>query len=135
MKDEREIMEYFSKADLREDYSISPFAQGNIRTDVDGDTGRWPQFNMAILNLNLPKVNGMDVLRFLKKNLSYCRIPVIIFSENSDPEAIAEAYKNGANGFISKPASFKEYIKNKRLLKEFMLNVNTSNVSADQLDN
>ncbi len=66
---------------------------------------------LVILDLNLPKVDGMDVLKFIKKNSRYCKIPVIIFSTSSNRETIDEAYKYGANCYIVKPASYEEFVK------------------------
>ena len=56
------------------------------------------QVSLVILDLNLPKIDGMDVLKFIKKNSKYYSIPVVILRTSSDQETIDEAHKNGANG-------------------------------------
>jgi|TARA_B100002003_G_C14081763_1_gene520394 two-component system response regulator len=66
---------------------------------------------LVILDLHLPKVDGMDVLKFLKKNPKYSKIPVIILSTSSNQETINEAYKYGANGYFVKSASYEEFVK------------------------
>jgi two-component system response regulator len=73
---------------------------------------------LIILDLNLPKVDGMDILKFLKKNSKYSKIPVIILSTNSNQETIDEAYKNGANGYFVKPASYEEFVEKIKILKK-----------------
>ncbi len=74
---------------------------------------------MIILDLNLPKVSGMDVLKYLKKSSKYSPVPVIILSTSSDKKTIDEAYKNGANGYVAKPASYKEFVDKLERLKEY----------------
>ncbi len=76
-----------------------------------------PQVSVIILDLNLPKIDGMDVLKFIRKDSKYCSIPVIVLSTNSDRETIAEAHKNGANFYFIKTASHEDFIENIRLLK------------------
>ena len=76
------------------------------------------KIKLIILDLNLPKVDGMDVLKFLKKNSKYSKIPVVILSTSSNKETIDEAYKNGANGYFVKPASYEEFVEKIKILKK-----------------
>ncbi|MFQ5685471.1 MAG: response regulator [Candidatus Scalindua sp.] len=76
------------------------------------------KIKLIILDLNLPKVSGMDVLKFLKKNPKYSKIPVVIFSASSDQETIDEADKNGANGYLVKPAFHEEFVEKVKILKK-----------------
>ena len=77
------------------------------------------QPSIVILDLNLPKSDGMDVLKYIKKNSKYCSIPVIIFSVSSDQKTIDEAYKNGANGYFVKPASYDDFVEEVNILKKY----------------
>ncbi len=102
MKDGKEVVDYFQK------------------TDLDGvDNEIKTQISLVILDLNLPKVDGMNVLKFIKENSEYRSIHVIILSTSSDDRIIEEAYKNGADGFISKDASYKEFIKQIQTLQVY----------------
>ena len=74
------------------------------------------KIKLIILDLNLPKVSGMDVLKFLRKNSKYSKIPVVILSTSSNKETIDEAYKNGANGYFVKPASYEEFVEKVKIL-------------------
>ncbi len=76
------------------------------------------EVKLIILDLNLPKVDGMDVLKFLKKNSKYSKIPVIILSTSSNLKKIDEAYKNGADGYFVKPASYEEFVEKIKVLKK-----------------
>lgn len=107
VKDGQKVIEFFKKTD-------SNIGYGEVRD----------QISLVLLDLNLPKVHSMDILKFLKKNSKYCSIPVIISSINYDRKTALEAYKNGADDFITKPASFKEFTENMNLLKKHILNTN-----------
>lgn len=102
MKDGKEVVDYFQKTDL---------------DGVDNDIKT--QISLVILDLNLPKIDGMNVLKFIKENTKYRSINVIILSTSSDDRIIEEAYKNGADGFISKDASYKEFIKQIQTLEVY----------------
>jgi two-component system response regulator len=101
MKDGQEVIDYFQE------------------TDIDSCNGKEPQIDLIILDLNLPKVHGMDVLKFLKNHPTYSSIPIIIFSTRPDSKTISEVYKNGANSFITKPTSFKEFKENINQLRKY----------------
>jgi DNA-binding response OmpR family regulator len=81
-------------------------------------SNRKEQISLVILDLNLPKVEGMDVLKFIKKNSRYSSIPVIILSTSSNQKTIQEAYDNGANGYFIKPASYEELVEKVQILKK-----------------
>jgi DNA-binding response OmpR family regulator len=74
-----------------------------------GENGEQIRVNLIILDLNLPKVHGMEVLKILKQNSKYSSIPVAILSTSSDDETIEEVYKNGADNYISKPTLYEDF--------------------------
>ena len=81
-----------------------------------GDNGEQIRVNLVILDLNLPKVPGMEVLKFLKQNSKYSSIPVAILSTSSDDETIEEVYKNGADNYISKPTLYEDFVERVKAL-------------------
>lgn len=89
LKDGMEALDYLRKIDIDE-----------IRSQID----------LVILDLNLPKVNGIDVLKFLKNNSRYSCIPVVILSTSADHETIETAYKNGVDSYITKPISYEGFV-------------------------
>jgi len=64
---------------------------------------------MIFLDLNLPKIDGREVLKFIKSTPAYRRIPVIVFSSSEREEDISTAYELGANTYISKSTVFDEF--------------------------
>ncbi len=80
------------------------------------------KIKLIIIDLNLPKVSGMDILKFLKMNSQYSNIPVIVLSTSSDQKTINEAYENRANGYFVKPASYEELVEKVKILKKYCEN-------------
>jgi two-component system, chemotaxis family, response regulator Rcp1 len=64
-----------------------------------------PLPDMILLDWNLPKVTGSEVLRRLKEHQKLRRIPVLVFSSSDADDDIHAAYDNHANGYITKPGS------------------------------
>ena len=81
-----------------------------------GENGAQIRVNLIILDLNLPKIHGMDVLKILKQNSRFSSIPVAILSTRSDDETIEEVYKNGADYYISKPTLYEDFVEKVKAL-------------------
>ncbi len=102
MKDGQEAIDYLLEADL---------SDSEEHKDRNGGNRKQFRVDLVILDINLPRINGMFVLKFIKENSRYSKIPVIVLSTSSNQETIDEAYKYGANGYIIKPASHEEFVK------------------------
>jgi CheY-like chemotaxis protein len=79
--------------------------------------------DLILLDLNLPKLDGREVLRAIKSDPSLCRIPVIVLTTSSDPADIDAAYQNYANSFITKPTDFDEFLHAIETMHEYWLSV------------
>ena len=71
-------------------------------TNADGFLNA-SQPDLLLLDINLPKRNGHEVLKFIKENETLQHIPVIMLTTSSSPSDIELAYKNHVNCFITKP--------------------------------
>ena len=75
---------------------------------------RWeagePLPSVILLDLKLPKVNGLDVLRRLKSHRQVSIVPVIILTTSAEDRDIQEAYRLGANSYIVKPVDFEKFV-------------------------
>lgn len=71
---------------------------------------------LILLDLNMPKRDGREVLKIIRSNKSWNTIPIIIFSTSNAPDDIKSAYQLGANCYIIKPSSYEG-------LKETVLNI------------
>lgn len=80
-----------------------------------------PRAGLVILDLNMPKVNGFEVLKTIKSDEKLKTIPIIVLTSSSRHEDIELAYKLGANSFIVKPASFEDFIEAVMEIKRYWL--------------
>ena len=76
---------------------------------------------LIVLDLNLPKKSGFEVLQFVKRDETLKRIPVIVLSSSQNPEDIAKAYDLHANCYLTKPANFEAFIAIVQALEYFWI--------------
>ena len=65
--------------------------------------------HLILLDLNMPRKSGFEVLAELKTDLTLCKIPVIVFTTSKAAKDIEKAYELGANCFVSKPNTLDEW--------------------------
>lgn len=71
-----------------------------------GDRTRFPDPDLILLDLKLPRKDGFEVLQWIKKDLRLKLIPVVVFSSSSQLSDIYRAYELGANSYIVKTSDF-----------------------------
>jgi len=75
--------------------------------------------DLVLLDLNMPDVHGMEVLRFVRAHGAFQRIPIIILTTRGDEESRAEAIREGATLYMTKPFAPGDLVPNvRRLLQE-----------------
>lgn len=82
-----------------------------------------PRPDLILLDLNLPKISGRDVLATLKSDPDLHTIPVVILTTSKAEEDILRAYKLNANCYITKPVDFVQFTRVVQALEEFWLTV------------
>jgi two-component system response regulator len=87
------------------------------------DSGSYPQ--IILLDLNLPKVSGHDVLAKIKTNPETCRIPVIVLTSSRAEADIRRAYEAHANAYLRKPATLDGLISAAQQIKTFWMETAT----------
>jgi len=75
--------------------------------------------DLILLDLNMPKKNGREVLKEIKHDRSLKRIPVVVLTISSAEEDIAKSYENFANCYIIKPLDLNQFVKNIHNIIEF----------------
>jgi len=75
---------------------------------------RWdagePQPAVILLDINMPRVNGIEVLQQLKQHPHYRRIPVVMLTSSRESRDLQTTYDLGANSYIEKPVSFSRFM-------------------------
>ncbi len=79
--------------------------------------------DLILLDLNLPKINGKEVLKKIKANEDLKRIPIIILTTSSSHDDIIETYSNYANSFITKPLDWEQFINVIKSIEDFWLTI------------
>lgn len=79
---------------------------------------------VILLDLKLPRVNGLEVLRQIKVHPRFCSIPVVILTTSSDDGDVQKAYALGANSYIVKPVDFEKFIQVTQQIEVYWLAIN-----------
>jgi len=79
---------------------------------------------VIILDLKLPKVNGMEILERLKSDERTKKIPVVVLSSSNEEKDLARSYSLGVNSYIVKPVNFQNFNKMVNELGVYWLHVN-----------
>jgi CheY-like chemotaxis protein len=83
-----------------------------------------PRPTLILLDINLPKANGLEVLRVIKEDYDLKVIPVVMLTTSDRNDEILECYRLGVNSFITKPVKFEEYFDKLHSLEHYWLATN-----------
>ena len=74
---------------------------------IGRDTSEQPQ--MMLLDLNLPRVSGLEVLKRVRADPRTRSVPVVVLTSSKEEEDIVQSYSNGANAYVRKPVEFGQF--------------------------
>ena len=80
--------------------------------------------NLILLDLNLPKINGLEVLKQIRANTKTRLLPVVVLTSSKEQVDVEAAYNNGANSYIRKPVDFIEFTNTINHLGRYWLDIN-----------
>ena len=86
------------------------------------DPGEQPQ--LTLLDLNLPRVDGLEVLRHIRADARTRLLPVVVLTSSKEQEDVVQSYSLGANGYVRKPVDFTQFAEAMRTLGLFWLALN-----------
>jgi two-component system response regulator len=89
----------------------------------EGAFGRAPRPDLILLDLNLPRKDGREVLAEIKSDPGLRVIPVVILTTPAAEEDILRSYHLHANAYVSKPVDFEQFIKVVRQIDDFFVTV------------
>lgn len=88
-----------------------------------GSYARAPRPDLVLLDLNLPKKDGREVLGVLKHDPALLRIPVVVLTTSNSDQDIQKSYDLHANCYITKPVDFDEFIDVMKSISHFWLQI------------
>jgi two-component system response regulator len=88
-----------------------------------GEHHNAPRIDLVLLDLNLPKYDGHEVLRQIRSDPALTHLPVIILTTSAAEQDVVSSYKLHANAFVTKPVDVGQFIAAVRQIDEFFLSV------------
>jgi CheY-like chemotaxis protein len=88
------------------------------------DPGR-PRPDLIVLDLNMPRMNGRELLAVLKKDADLCTIPVVVLTTSATPDDVSAAYQRHANAYVTKPVNLDDFLQSVRSIDQFFLETAT----------
>ncbi|EMY76420.1 response regulator receiver domain protein [Leptospira weilii serovar Ranarum str. ICFT] len=87
------------------------------------DILKYPRPGIILLDLNMPRMDGREVLKTIKSSAKFKTIPVIVLTTSREEEDMFQTYDLGANSFIRKPVEFGAFMETIRTLGEYWLEI------------
>ena len=82
----------------------------------------WPW--IVLLDIKIPRMTGMEVLAWVRRQSRFCNLPVIAFTSSREPADIAQAYRLGVNSYLVKPLSFDQLKETIRIMHHYWMDLN-----------
>ena len=122
--DVRLTKEAFKESKIYEDlYVVKDGVEAIAFLRQQGEYKDVPRPDLILLDLNLPKKDGREVLEDIKKDPILRRIPVVILTTSKAHEDIIRTYDLHANCYVTKPVDLDEFIKVARTIEDFWLTI------------
>jgi two-component system response regulator len=83
-----------------------------------------PLPKLVLLDLKLPKINGIEVLKVLRADEDLKLLPVVVLTSSNEERDLAESYSNGANSYVRKPVDFEQFMDSVKHLGLYWLLLN-----------
>ncbi|MDQ1628508.1 MAG: hypothetical protein QOI54_2252 [Actinomycetota bacterium] len=89
----------------------------------EGDYSGAPRPDLVLLDLNLPRMDGREVLQAVKSDPELASIPVVVLTTSEAEEDVLRSYSLHANAYVTKPVDFERFIEVVRQIDEFFVTV------------
>jgi len=87
------------------------------------EKGKWPRPGLILLDLNMPRKDGREVLGEIKADPDLRRIPIVVLTTSQAEDDITHTYDLGISGYITKPASFSGLLETIKAVGEYWLQI------------
>jgi two-component system response regulator len=98
----------FAKCNLSNEIIVARDGQEAIDLLIGDETSPLP--SIVLLDLQLPKVSGIEVLKRIRACERTRLVPVVILTSSKQQDDVAQSYSNGANSYVRKPVNFQEFV-------------------------
>lgn len=88
------------------------------------DRNRNEMPELTLLDIKLPKIDGLEVLRRVRADEGTRALPIVIFSSSKEEQDVTEAYKNGANSYVRKSINFLEFMEAIQQVGRYWMDLN-----------
>ncbi len=92
-----------------------------MRAGSHADSADWRSPTLILLDLNLPRLNGREVLRRIRGTPALQTVPVVVMSTSDRPEDVSDLYAAGANTYINKPQEFGRFVEVLKNIQRYWL--------------
>jgi CheY-like chemotaxis protein len=89
----------------------------------EGEFSQAPRPDLVLLDLNLPRVDGREVLQAIKSDAELASIPVVVLTTSEAEEDVLRSYSLHANAYVTKPVDFERFINVIRQIDDFFITV------------
>ena len=121
-------LDAFREARLDNDISVVKTGEAALDSILGhsefADRNRFPLPDLILLDIKLPGIGGLDVLKVLKETPVVKRIPVVVLTSSQDETDRIKGYDNGANSYLVKPISFSGFLDVVKTIGDYWLTLN-----------
>jgi DNA-binding response OmpR family regulator len=127
--DEALTLRALKNNNIRNEVRVARDGQEALDYFFGDDAASNPEPTVVLLDLKLPKVNGLEILRRIRENEKTKMQPVVILTSSVEEQDIVNGYKLGANSYIRKPVDFGQFLEAVRQLGLYWLVLNEAPTS------
>ena len=107
--DEALTIRALKKHNLLNDVTVAHDGAEALEYLLPGDGAQAKSYGLVLLDLKLPKVDGLEVLRAVRSDERTRFTPIVVLTSSKEQEDIVASYTHGANAYVRKPVSFAEF--------------------------
>ncbi len=122
----------FKKNNITNKVMVASDGEEALQYLLPDDDSCNPAPALVLLDINLPKINGLEVLRRLRQDERTRYLPVVVLTTSNEERDIVETYDLGANSFVRKPVAFGDFLEAVRVLGMYWLLVNQAAKGTDR---
>jgi len=114
----------FEKNNIFNEVIVAADGEQALQYLLPADDGAALRPALVLLDVNLPKVDGLEVLRRIRSHPRTAGLPVVVLTTSNEERDIVDSYRLGANSFVRKPVTFAEFVDATKVLGVYWLLVN-----------